>query len=441
MPWQQQLADLALEVDPRTGLLVYREIRLTVPRQSGKSTFILAKNIWRMIDAAKLGGRQNLVYVAQTRNKAREKFLEDYALELKGSPRMEGRYRVLRGSGSEAVKWENGSRWGIESTTEKAGHGPTLDVGDIDEAFSQVDDRAEQAIKPAQITRPQPQLWIVSTAGTEESTYLNGKVESGREFAEAGIDNGVCYVEYSAPEGADPAAESTWWTCMPALGHTTPVAAVRTDFETMQLAEFCRAYLNWRVPKAWGMQKIDAEKWAAILDPASSLPGGPSLFAVDCGVGSTSAAIAIAGTRADGLPHGEVIEYREGDEWVVGRLTELADSWGWHLPVLVDPASPAAALLPAMARAGLEVQEVSSREVAQACGYLESMVLAGNLRLLDQGVVTEALAGAATRKLLDAWAWNRTPSSVDICPLVAVTLAMWGHSVGPPEHDLMTGFG
>ena len=32
MPWQQFVADVALEVDPSTGRLAYREVVLTVPR-------------------------------------------------------------------------------------------------------------------------------------------------------------------------------------------------------------------------------------------------------------------------------------------------------------------------------------------------------------------------------------------------------------------------
>src|SRR4051812_49967125 len=43
MEWQQHVADVVLEIDPDTGELVYDEYLLTVPRQSGKTTFILAK--------------------------------------------------------------------------------------------------------------------------------------------------------------------------------------------------------------------------------------------------------------------------------------------------------------------------------------------------------------------------------------------------------------
>ena len=49
MPWQQRVADTALEVDPGTGRLAYREVTLTVPRQSGKTTLILALAVHRAL--------------------------------------------------------------------------------------------------------------------------------------------------------------------------------------------------------------------------------------------------------------------------------------------------------------------------------------------------------------------------------------------------------
>ncbi|WP_230691191.1 hypothetical protein, partial [Streptococcus pneumoniae] len=64
-----------------------------------------------------------------------------------------GEYRVRKTNGNEAILWRNGSMHGISATTEKAGHGATLDMGFIDEAFAQVDARVEQAMRPAMITR------------------------------------------------------------------------------------------------------------------------------------------------------------------------------------------------------------------------------------------------------------------------------------------------
>ena len=248
MPWQRIVSDIAHEVNPDTGCLAYSEVRLLVPRQSGKSTEIFAKSIWRMIDAAGLGGRQTLLYVAQSRNKAREKFVDDYLTEVRAARALRGKWRERLSNGSEQIHWRNGSRWGIDAVTKKSGHGSTLDAGDIDEAFSHVDARVEQALRPAMITRPNSQLWVVSTAGDETSLYLNAKMQSGRKMVEEGVDSGVAYFEWSAEPDADPGDPATWWSCMPALGFTVTEDRIRAEYTAMSadgdLAGFRRAYLN-----------------------------------------------------------------------------------------------------------------------------------------------------------------------------------------------------
>jgi hypothetical protein len=44
-----------------------------------------------------------------------------------------------------------------------------------------------------------------------------------------------------------------------------------------------------------------------------------------------------------------------------------------------------------------------------------------------------AIQGAVKRSLGDAWAWSRKSSNVDISPLVASTLALWGAENKTPE--------
>ena len=208
MPWQRHVADVAYEVDPATGKLAYREIRLTVPRQSGKTTLMLAVMTHRCL---LMGERQRVFYTAQTGKDARLKWEDEHVPVLERSAF--GRLiSVRRTNGSEAIRWSNGSLWSLLATTESAGHGAQADLGVLDEAFAYVDDRLEQAMKPAMVTRPQPQLWIVSTAGTEDSLYLNDKVDDGRLRAAAGQTSSVAYFEWSAPEDADIGSEETWFS-------------------------------------------------------------------------------------------------------------------------------------------------------------------------------------------------------------------------------------
>jgi predicted AAA+ superfamily ATPase len=66
MPWQQLVADVGTQLveDPETGKLVpaWREVVVTVPRQSGKTTLVLGFEVHR---ALKWGGGQRVAYTAQ----------------------------------------------------------------------------------------------------------------------------------------------------------------------------------------------------------------------------------------------------------------------------------------------------------------------------------------------------------------------------------------
>jgi phage terminase large subunit-like protein len=78
MPWQRYAADVALEIDPDTGELWYEEVDITVPRQSGKSTLILALMVWRCVIMARRLGRQTVTYLAQKGNAARRKLEREF---------------------------------------------------------------------------------------------------------------------------------------------------------------------------------------------------------------------------------------------------------------------------------------------------------------------------------------------------------------------------
>lgn len=426
MPWQQYVADVALEINPATGRLVYREVGLTVPRQSGKTTLILALCVQRALG---FGTRQRIVYAAQTRNDARKKWEDDHVVALEESDFLK-LFRTRKTNGNEAIIWKNGSQHGITSNTEKAGHGGTIDLAFVDEAFAQVDDRLEQAFKPAMITRPQPQLWPVSTAGTPESVYLRAKVDAGRVRAQEGVTTGAAYFEWSAPEDADPEDRSVWRRCMPALGHTITEDAIAADFATMNLLEFRRAYLNQWCDRNVHEPVIDLDVWKSLRDD-SSTARDPVFFAIDATPDRSAAAIATSGLRTDDRLHGELVDHRPGMGWVLERVLDMNTRWkpaGW----LVDPAGPAGSLIPALQEAGIEPVLVNAREMAQACGAFFDACVNDKLRYLDHPDLNSALAGAKKRPLGDAWAWHRKDSVTDISPLVALTLATHGVATREP---------
>lgn len=456
MPWQRYVSDVALEVDPETGLLVYREIVLTVPRQSGKTTLLLAIMVQRALATQSLGGPQVIDYTAQNRLYARKKWEDEHVAAVERSAFGE-LCRIRKSQSMEAILWENGSRHQIISGTETAAHGEVVDLGVVDEAFAQRDFRLEQALKPAMQTRIQAQLWIVSTAGDRRSIFLRSKVDAGRELSQRGQNRGLCYFEWSAEEGDDPSSVDTWKKCMPALKHagnpqgTTVIDTVATDYSSMELPEFKRAYLNlWDARRGAGV--ISDEEWGRCLRRRSRVLD-PVAIAFDISPEHRSGAIAACGRSSidPSALHVEVIDHRSGSAWMIDRLVELV---GRHHPLALvcDGAGPAGSLLAGLQGAGVEVLVATTRQHINACGLFfqgvtgeaEDPEEAGEetrhrrIVHIGQMELNEAIAGSDRRQVNDAWLWTRRTSNTDICPLVAATLAAWGREQAPleePETD------
>lgn len=424
MPWQQLVADVALEVNPVTRRLAYRTVIVTVPRQQGKTTLILALAVHRAIG---FNRRQRITYTAQTGVDAREKWQDDWLPILEESAYRTW-YKPRKTNGHEAVLWGPRGHKSVQdlmATTKKAGHGKTRDLGIIDEAFAQVDNRIEGAMSPSMITRPSAQLWIPSTQGDADSVYFADKCALGRSIIELGDpDATVCYFEWSADPELDRTDPATWRSCMPALGITVDEATIRAELEKMadNLPEFDRAYLNIRNLNRKA-SPFGADVWQACMDRTSQIAGRPSI-AVDVAPDGAWSAIGAAGYRADGLRHYEVIDSRPGTDWLVTRAAQVTAPYGSEITVARAPA-PVAALVPAFERAGLKVRQVGGSELAAACGSLYTAFTERQARHIDQPSLNAAAEAAVRLHTGDGWVWSRRSSAADISPLVAITVAAW----------------
>lgn len=254
MPWQELVVDVALEHE--NGRLAYRDVTVSTPRQSGKSTLVLALIVARMLSAP----GQTITYAAQTRISARTRLFDRWWPRIRRSP-LRDMFTLSRAMGAEALKASNGSTCYLLSTDEGAGHGETLDLAVLDECW-RLDSSAEQAIKPAMSTRPNAQLWAVSTAGTAKSLFWRGKVDAGRTNATLGTTSGTAYFEWSAADHTDVGDRSTWPGFMPALGITVDEDTLAADLGSMPLPEWRRAYANqWPDVAAEGWKVFRQDAW------------------------------------------------------------------------------------------------------------------------------------------------------------------------------------
>jgi hypothetical protein len=461
MPWQRYVADTALEIDPETGLFVYRGADITVPRQSGKTSLILPVMVWRAMRRP----RTRVVYGAQTGVAAREKWEDEHLPMLQAARPLKGKFRVRKASGREAFLYANGSSHGLLANTEKAGHGKVLDLAALDEYFAQTDYRSDQAVGPAMITRPDAQKWRLSTAGTSASLPFNAMRKSGRDKLDKGLPTTKAFFDWCAPPSWDRTLFEAWLGCMPALcpapvrgvcrcsrewRHTTTEAAIRSELETYaaELEEFDRAYGN--ISRDDGELDRDpniptVEEWNQL-----AIPEGPRgelvAVAVDFTPSRRAVSIVAVGETPEGLPRVKRLDHGAGTEWVVDRIVELNEKLK---PVcwVLDDKSGAGSLVLDLERRGIvrmppeNENERDPRKGPQrgqlwiptvgqygaACGKFTDTVRQGGLAHLGQEDLEDAVEGAASRPLGDGlWGWARKVAGCDISPLVAATLALAG---------------
>lgn len=417
MPWQQLVADVALEAHPDTGRLLRRLVVVTVPRQEGKTSLTRALAVW----AALRGNRRRVMTTAQSRQDARAIHWEETADALAASRLAPLVAHVDKGAGREHIRFHNGSRIQIFSPNETGGHGLPNVCSIVDEAWS-LTEAVIQAVQPAQQAQPDPQLWIVSTAGTEESLMLRRYVEMGRTG-----EAPMVYFEWSAPEEADPDDPAVWRAAMPALGLTIDEDTVASDRATMKDGDFRRADLNqWT---ARDERKIPAEWWKACEDTASAL-AGPLCLAADIAADRSAGAIAAAGPSRSGRIHLEVIDHRKGTDWMAGRLRALA---GRHHPrhVAILTTGPSATLVEELQRAGQALLSPTATSWSAGCAGLFDAVRDRTVAHRGQPALDLAMAGAGTRAVGDGWSWSARASSGDVSPLTAVNLAWWAATAAP----------
>lgn len=432
MPWQRGAVDVAYEYHPDTGLFRYDEVDITVPRQSGKSTLVLAKKVYRCTAAARVLGPQRATYTAQKRLNARRKLERDFSEILRGSrafreivnakarPQRATEWRLSLNNGSEAIQFGTGSFLQIDTPSRTGGHGDTLDDGDIDEAFAHDDDTVEAAMRPAMATRKNAQLWVISTAGDGRSKYLYRKVLAGRAATESGHHGNVCYIEYSAPEDADPGDPATWWGCMPALGHTVTEDFVRGEWGRAQrkgqegVDMFLRAYLNlWpEIPILDGEDGngLDYKRWKTLADPAAER-GASQVFGIATAPDRSWAAVAVAWRRPDGHIHVMLADYKPTTAWVRDRVAELRARWGGQ--VLTDTESQTLVD---------DAEKVSERRAEAA---FDDAITAGTLRHGNEAALNISVKGANWRTQGDGRVLDRK-TSLEISPAVAAAVAVYG---------------
>ena len=420
--WQQGAGRLIL-AKRADGTYAADTTCISIPRQAGK-TYLIACIIFALC-LIKPG--LTVIWTAHRKSTARETF--DQFDGMAQRPKVAAHIRqVMHGKGDEAIHFNNGSRILFGARESGFGRGfAGVDILVCDEGQILPESTLED-LGATQNTAPNPLFFVMGTpprpkdAG-EFFTLL-------RQESLDGESDATLYIETSADRGTDPMDPEQLRKANPSYPHRSSHRAM------LRLRKKLKSDDSWN-REARGIwdeivkqfSPFNGALWADAADVGPSLDAKPSALSVDM---SHDRVIAIGGcwlqqdsAHVELLAVGEAADTAAAVEWLVERA-------GRRIPVVIDSASPAASMIPALEARKVQVVSGTAPGMAKACGGFFDAVIGDRLTHADQKQLNDAVAGAQKRPIgvAGGWGWDRRDPSVNIAPLVSVTLAHFGAVAG-----------
>jgi hypothetical protein len=436
IPWQSHVAQVANE-RREDGSYEYQVVLVSVPRQTGKTTLIRANGTTSCLVCG-----QDVFYTAQTGKDARARWM-DLVKVLRKSPTYASRIKVALRAGAEQVIFPNGAVFGAFAPTPQSLHGYTPTKVMLDEAFAHDHATGELlmgAISPAQLTVHDRQLWLVSTAGTAESTFFHDWLDLGMTGAPR-----VATFVWGAREDQNPYDLDDIAAFHPGVGFElngkvlTP-HDVLAEADRTSKAEYLRAFANRRTRTSSDLIPADvwaARAWQALeLQPAAPAEGLHLVY--DVAHDRQSAGIVAVWAPERGRARIKVVRYDRGTSWLPDAVEQL-----WHQ---LHPHKLLAAgngpVVEVTQQLQLPVQVLTERDYATATGRFLQLV---DDELLDHDgshQLAESIAGLTTRAALtDGVAFSRRASTGDTSLGIAAAIGAWSAVTQPPSTGPLFKFG
>ncbi|AOT26101.1 terminase [Arthrobacter phage Prospero] len=433
MPWQIEVARVASEKrvdDPRRYR--YPIVVLTVPRQSGKTTLMRTVLAQRALKCR----NRKAFYTAQTGKDATARWL-DLVKDIEDGPLSQFVSKRIA-AGSQALTFPTGSTISPFAPTAKSLHGYTPHDVMLDEIFAHdaaAGNDLMGAIRPAQLTLPDKQLWLVSTAGTADSGFLKSWVDQGR-LAVKDSGAGIAYFEWSLADGLDPYDPQNW-LFHPAVGHTITLEDLADDADSQSQGEWLRAYMNRWTSTSEAV--IDVAKWDTLAGALVPVPWAQVTVAYEVAHDRSCAAIYACWKDPEtGKPALKLVQQGSGAEWLAPAVAKI---YVENRPKAIgaDDGGPTKAVTDNLRRLpnarsggnGVEVTTLTARDFATACVSYMGHVDDGTILHDGDPGHRAAVEAAATRPMGDSKVFSRRHSRGPIPELVAATVALRLHEQAP----------
>lgn len=431
-PWQQFVADVALEVEP-DGSWAYDEVFVTAPRRSGKTHLIVP------VTAHRCGQpRPATAWITAQTLKSAVRRWNEVANKIVASP-LRGKVKKNRGN-PQVLRWPaTESEFAPFAPSEDAMHGEDPDLVWVDELWAfDHEDRVviQQGYEPA-FSVKSGQAWLMSTAGTPRSEWFNEVRRRSEDAVAAGVLSGTAGFDWSVPErvGGRPVAglddEELLRVVLDA--HPRRDHGVRPEFLRAQLAkgriEFLRAYGNLSqnddavgATAVFTAEQMQAARGARIPDGARIGLG----VAVDDH--RRDAAVAVAWRDVAGRAH-TAYQRAEGTRWAVPEVRRLVDGYDVAV-VAVQSAGPARDLADDLELDGVPVLRLSQPDTAAAGARFHDQFPAGSILWDGSSDFAAAVAAAEVQRVQSGIVW-RSATGAPVTTLQAGTVAVWGVDHAP----------
>jgi hypothetical protein len=300
-PWQRRVLDVAGEtLDGPGSRFAYDQVILIVGRRCGKTAVEMGVPLARALQGPLElpNGRRvpfHGAHTAQNLTRARDRFIGELADPWRSTlpePERKARTHLLVNIATTSLElhpddWRDPEASSIQvfAPTPTSMRSDGLAHIGIDECLVFPKARGLLLLAAASPTQAEfhglAQMWLMSNVGLAMQSWLPELRDMGRAAVDSAQTEGVCYVEYSIPEDADPADEALWWEHYPALGDgLVDIRDLRNDLRRIgSLEAFAAEYLNqWPGSGGTGAPPIEPETWLRMVRPGASIAPGTTMW-------------------------------------------------------------------------------------------------------------------------------------------------------------------
>ena len=332
--WQKWALIHALEVEgdlSKEWRFRFRNVLIMVARQNGKTklSYLIASFFMNVLEV------KNIFGTSLSLDKAEEVWEEVIRVQESHAELAMKIDRVSRTNGNKRLILTNGSAYKVGAPTRRAGRGDSNDLVMLDEVREHRDFEVLSAAAASTNAKPNGLIVCFSNAGDPDSVVLRQlrsqaiSVIEGTDASDFGgsVDGTTLGLfEWSAPEGARTDDIDALAQANPALGYglltEKALMSNRTTFPEMKFRSECMCQqVETILP-----QPFPDGAWGAGIDTASTIaPESELFFGIDLSQNRRWTSIAVAGLRADGNMHIEVVARQIGTEWALNWFKQRAE--------------------------------------------------------------------------------------------------------------------